>query len=85
MEKNFLTLFLLSLISSVLLISILVVLLVFCKKILRKKNYKLILLFVFTAFLLLNTGERLIACCRDYSYYSTQSCEEAVGKLVSFA
>lgn len=85
MEKSFLTLFWLSLISTACLILILVLFFVFSKKIIKKKNFKLIPLFVISAVLLLFTGDRLIRCCRDYSYFTDQSYQEAVGKVISFS
>lgn len=84
MTKNYLTLYWLSLIGIIIFVAVLILLIVFSKKIIISKNYGLIILaFISLIMIQLSVG-KFILCCKDYKYFITGTCIETTGTVVDF-
>lgn len=84
MAKNYLTLFLLSLIGMIFFALILIFLILFCKKIILFKKYGFIVLFFISLGMLALSASKFSLCYRDYKYFSSGTHIETTGVVVDF-
>lgn len=84
MTKNYLTLFWISLIGTIVFAVILVLLIVFGKKIILSKKHGMIILFSFSLVMCSLSASKLFLCCKDYQYFSRGTYIEATGTVVDY-
>ena len=84
MIKNYLTLFWISLIGTIVFSLILIFLIVFCKKIITARKYGLIVLFFLSLIILAISLSTFSCCLKDYKYYYTGTYMEFTGTVIDF-
>lgn len=84
MTKNYLILFWLSLIGTIIFAVILLFLIVFSKKIILSKKYGMVILFFLSFVMCILSTTKFSLCCKDYEYFSTGTCIEEIGVVVDY-
>jgi hypothetical protein len=87
MEKTYWEIFFLSLIGCILFIGLLVLMLVFAKKVFFETKYgliKLSALSILCLFVIALSSVNFVRCCKDYYYVANDSYEEDKAKVMEF-
>lgn len=87
MEKTYWEIFFLSLIGCILFIGLLVLMLVFAKKVFFETKYgliKLSALSILCLFVIALSSVNFVRCCKDYYYVANDSYEEVKAKVMEF-
>ncbi len=84
MTKDYLSLFWLSLIGMIVFGVILVLIALFCKKIIRSRKYGFIALACVSLLAVGISANKFRLCCKDYKYYANDTYVEVTGTVVDF-